>query len=148
MSMDFFLSPFVPPNPKEIAIPHAERLSHKLFEHTQEDETTLAELEALSGALGFLGTRYFIEGTRGLVIPASLGIDEPTEYSSYGGLMCEGELVSYSRVSVGQFIGHGAVRALCLALDKAIILPTFEPVPKSALLHVPVYAIDEIAKVD
>jgi hypothetical protein len=126
MSADFLGSSFVPPNPKEIAIPHAEAMSKSGFEHTEADRFMLAELEQVADELNFLGGRYFVECKRSFIFPADTG-DESSivHYYSYFDTILEGELISYSRLSIGQLVGRQAVRALCLTFDKSILLPTF-----------------------
>lgn len=150
MNRDLSLSSFVNPDPKELALPHADKLSRTEFHHSPEDEETLAKLEEISDNLGFIGCRYFVEGSRGLVIPEDV-VEEQTEYVSLNRLSFEGKFFSFSRVSIGQLVGRRAVSALCLVFNEAIILPEFknlrdfEESDRPRLLHVPVYAIDEIS---
>ena len=144
MSLDIYRS--IPQDPKEIAMPYVEGLPRLEFEHTEEDTKVLTEIENISAALGFLGKRYYFEGSRGLAIPADTD-EGVVKYTSYFGLACEAQLLTYSRISIGKFVGHGAVRALCLTFNNAItVLPDFHKVPGSDLLHVPVLAIDEISE--
>jgi hypothetical protein len=147
MSDAFIGYSILPPTPKEIAIPHAEQFSRPDYDHSQDDARILEELEQMAYHLGFLGQRYFVDGTRSFVIPADTD-DADVTYASYYGTMFEGELISYSRISIGRLVGHGAVRALCLTFDKALLLPTFEETQPSELLHIPAFAIDSIARVN
>lgn len=142
---DFFGSSLLPPNPKELALTHADNLSRDAFDHNQEDLRILEELEKMSEDLDFLGHRYFVEGTRSFVVPVD--VEEPqTTFDSYYDVMFEGQLISYSRLSIGKLIGHQSVRALCLTFDKALVLPSFTEVNESELLHIPAYAIDSIVR--
>jgi hypothetical protein len=146
MSTEFFSDNLLPPNPNEIAIQYATELSRADFEHTPNDAKVLEQLEEISTHLGFLGSRYFVEGTRSFVIPVDT--DEPeVNYASYYGTTFEGVLVSYSRVTIGKIIGHNSVSALCLAFDNAFLLPTFEHTHPAELLHVPAFAINSITRV-
>jgi hypothetical protein len=147
MSADFHEAMAIPTNPKDVALPLADKFSLPNFTRTQEVEQMLKDLEHMSEWLGFLGRRFFVECARSLVIPADTTEDE-VEYHSVHGVMVEGSLVSYSQVSIGNFIGHSTVKALCLTFNDAILLPTFSLVDNSDLLHIPVYAIDSIVQVD
>jgi hypothetical protein len=147
MNNEFRISKFLEPNPKEIALLHAESLSRGQFEHTAQDQKTIDWLEKLSDDLGYLGHRYFVEGACSFIVPIDNDEPEVRYFSTYD-TSFEGELVSYSRLTIGRLIGHSAVSALCLTFDKAFLLPTFHETHSSELLHIPAYAIDFIEQVD
>lgn len=145
LSNEFFSSILIPPRPTELALPYVEKFTNGGFEHTVEEYALLAKLEKMSDALGFIGAKYTIEGGLGFEIPIDYENEKETLYKRYNGLFCVGRFLTYSKVSIGNFVGHGSVEALCLAFDSASIYrDEFYELSEESLLHIPVLAVDSI----
>lgn len=132
----------MPKDPVELARERAQDASYG-FEMTSADLHALAELEAGAEMLGFLHQRYFVEANRGMIFPQTLEREAQVSYTSLpDGVTFEGTLFTYSKVHIGQIIGRGAVRALCLTFEDVILLPYFDKIDDDKLLHVPVLAVN------
>lgn len=117
-------------------------------EHSQADHLTLAELDRAAADLGFLGVKWLVETRRCISLPASFDRTEPVEAISFmDRLLLEGDLVTFSRVTVGKIMdgsqGH-KVDALCLTFEDVTLLPYFDTIPPNHLLHVPVLSVNSI----
>ena len=115
------------------------------FHGNQSDiEEALVEVETTAHKRGYLSKDYFVTTARAFAIPRIT--EEFEETSSWGmeRLSFRGNLVTYSMVKVGHFIGGNAIRAVCLTFDDAVLLPTFDRVRPRDQLHVPVFAVSEI----
>lgn len=135
----------MPNNPIELAKIRAEQPRSDMFDMTLADERTLAELDYGASQLGFLDTQYFVDTNSAFELPAGFDANRPLNIVKYGeGLSFEGTFVTYSKVHIGRLVGGSAVRALCLAFDDVLMLPYFDRVDKSKLLHVPVLAVESI----
>jgi hypothetical protein len=137
----------MPRNPKELAGIRAEEMPMDSFEHRESDARLLAELDYAASQLGFIGQNYFIEANRTLIIPKSWDRSEAVSYTDIFGVIFEAELTTYARVSIGRIVGNRAVRALCLAFDKALLLPYFDYTRDTDMVYVPVLAINSIEPV-
>lgn len=140
------VNPFESPrDPVELAKIRAEALSHDMFDHTVADGHILAELDHAAEVLDLAGRRFFIEAARAFTIPISWDRGSSVPYTQFHGLMLEGEFSTYSRVSIGRLHGSpNTVRALCITLRNALLLPYFETVPDDDLLYIPVLAVGHI----
>lgn len=135
-------------NPVELAAVRAEEraLATNGFEMTPEDEHTLAQLDAAAEMLGFIGSQYFMHSHRALAIPASFEADRDVTHFNFMGLTFEGDFACYSKIHVGRLVGGTSIRALCLTFHNVTLLPYFDKMPETDLLHVPVLAVDSIDK--
>lgn len=136
--------PAPPSNPAELAEIRAQQSVDQAFDITIADQQLLAELDHGAEELGFLGQSYFVEATRALVVPATFQADQPVTYHSFFGLSFEGTFATYGKVHIGQLIGAGAVRAICLAFPKATLLPYFDDLDPQDILYVPALAVASI----
>ncbi len=137
----------MPANPVELAELRAQQSfssSNNDFTMAPADQRLLAELDFAADELGFIGQSYFVQAARGLVIPKSFDASEDLTYTSITDVMLEGSFATFSKVHVGKIIGHGTVRAVCLAFDGALLVPQFVRVDPDELLFVPVLAVDTI----
>ncbi len=135
-----------PDNPLEIAKPFAEQVgSREIFGALPDEETLLVSLDEISTIAQTEGS-YFVETGRALSIPASFDAAEPVELINFFDLTFEGPFTSFSIVHVGKIVGAFSVRALCLAFEEATLLPYFDSIPSDHLLHVPVLAVESIAR--
>lgn len=138
---------FTPPqDPVQLAAACAEQLTSFDFEVDTATRTLIDGLEFSAESLGFLGTQYFIHANTAFAVPADYDNSGPVTYLHFSeGLLFEGTFASYSHISVGRIIGAGAVRAICLMFDRALVFPYFDTMPDTDLLHVPVLAVDSIS---
>lgn len=84
----------------------------------------------------------------GYVIPKSFEADEDIIPHKFDGLYVEGKLACYSRLSIGKFLGHGAVRAICMTFDQGtLVIPEFTELEEDDLLLIPVLSVQEISRV-
>jgi hypothetical protein len=133
-------------NPAELALPYAEEvvLSGYLDDfdtvHATERKR-LEELEIQAAAAHMLGRQYFVSSGRSVILPAELEHDEIAQFESTDGIDFSGRLISFSTVRVGRIIGSNAVRALCLAFDNVTLMPFFEKIDDTKLLHAPAFAV-------
>jgi hypothetical protein len=137
-----------PSDPAQLAEIKAEQLSGSGFYIDEKDERILAELDHAANQLDFLDSSYFINANSALIIPKSWDRNQRVTYSRLGDILFEGKLTCYSRVSIGRLIGQGAVRALCLSFDKAMLISYFDEIAEEDMLHVPVLAINDITQVE
>jgi hypothetical protein len=135
-----------PSNPAELAEIRAQQSTDQSFDMTKADLQLLAELDHGAEQLGFLGQSYFVEANRALVVPASFEATELATYRSYFGLAFEGTFATYGKVHIGQLIGTGAIRAICLAFPRATLLPYFDDLDPQDILYVPALAVASIER--
>jgi len=131
---------------KELAEIRAQQASTGGFYHDAADEQMLAELDFAADELKFFDQTYLFETNAGLVIPKSWDDNEGVDHRRLDGLYFEATPTCYSRVSIGRIIGHGTVRALCVAFDEASLLSHCDRLDGQEMLHVPVLAINDIAR--
>jgi hypothetical protein len=135
----------LPSDPVELAAKRAEENAFgDDFEMSDGDRSLLAELDHGAEQLGFHDQTYFLQAHRAVVVPVSFEADDPVTYINFNGISVEGTFTTYSKVHIGRLVGGNAVRALCLTLCNVTLLPFFDTLPESDLLHVPVLAVAEI----
>lgn len=145
---------FVPGTPAELAKPLAEQLIVRgeldgFTTASQAEQDRLIELEKIADDLHMLGRQYIVHSHRSLIIPKSFDADDP-EVSCINfnnGVDFSGRLVTYSTVRVGKLLGGTSIRALCLTFENATLLPYFDRVDDSELLHTPVFAVADMDQV-
>ena len=136
-----------PRDPVELARIRAEEAWYVEMDHTIRDRTTLIELDHAAEYLEFHGSRYVIEAGRSLVIPNEWEDGENVEYLEFPNVVVEGVFITYGLVSVGQLINSpNNVRALCLAMKSAILLPYFARVEECAILYIPILGVNSIER--
>lgn len=121
-------------------------------EATTRNITDTERLESLDQAaidLGIKDSRYWIEATRAVALPAELYFESDEEVSivDFTKLSFEGIFACFARVRVGRIIGPSEVNpisALCLAFSSGTFVSTMENLDDNDILYVPVLAIDEI----
>jgi len=134
-----------PRDPIELSIIRAEDVPLQAFDHTVTDERLLAELDFAARELELHGKRYYIESNRAFLLPVESDAGTKLTYTEFYGLTFEGEFSTYSRISIGRLLGSPhTVRALCIAVGSALLLPYFDNIPEDSLLHVPVLAVNHI----
>lgn len=135
-------------NPADIARPYAEAIvSNRELEVKTEQKALLVLLDHEAEASQAAGT-YFVEASRALSIPTSFEADESVNLFDYYGLSFEAPFTTFSIVHVGRIVGFNSVRALCVAFDKALLLPYFDHIPDDHLLHVPVLAVESMERTE
>lgn len=134
-----------PSNPVELASIRAEESMSQEFGMSDHDQHLLAELDFGADQLGFHDQNYFVQAFSAFVLPASFEADEPLRYHNFTGLTLEGRFATFSKIHIGRIVGVGAVRAVCLTFKDVTLLPYFDTLPESDLLHVPVLAVSEIS---
>lgn len=134
----------LPANPVELASIRAEQSTSQGFDMLVDEVRIIAELDHEADRLGFIDQRYFADSFRGFVIPGSFDADEIVSYTSIFGFQFEGDFRCFSKVHIGRLVGNQAVRAICMTFTGALILPTFERLEETELLHVPVLAVSSI----
>ncbi len=133
-------------NPAELAKPFAEHVSSRTVFGTQPDEALLlAQLDTLATEIKAEGN-YFVQTGRALSIPAFFEKDEEVGLIDFYGLSFEGPFRTYSIIHVGKLVGQASVRALCLSFSEATLLPYLYSLPSDHILHVPVLAVEDIAR--
>ena len=133
-------------SPVEIAKPFAESIGMGSdFNHEFHKNITLSYLDQTADDLGVLGNTYFTETNKAFSIPASFDADKEVSTIDFNKITFEGPYVCHSLVQIGR-IGNYSVRALCLSFSEATLLPYFDQIPESHILHVPVLAIDDMIK--
>jgi len=137
----------VPSDPVALALPVAEaKFTDPSFIGSPEDMKDLARLDRMAGLAGLV-CGWVLDARRGFITPAEFGSDEEISVFDLNGLYFEGTFGCYSRLSVGQDVGEGAIRALCLTFAKGILIkPNFVELEEGDLLHVPVLAVDDIKR--
>lgn len=137
----------IPTDPVVLASPLAElRFTDTSFEGSPDDIRDLIELDRMADDSGLLGA-WTVEAFRGFVTPASFDADLPVTRWVLDSLFFEGDFACYSRLSIGRFMGQGAVRALCLTFGKGtLVSPVFVPLDDVDLLHIPVLSVKSIAR--
>jgi hypothetical protein len=137
-----------PEDPRELAQNRAHELCGPDFDHNQTDNHVLAELDYAAQQCNFLESTYFLSVYSAFIIPRQWDAQDSVTYVRLPELQLEGKLACYSKVSIGRLVGRGSVRALCLTFQEALLLPFFDRVESSDLLHVPVLAISNIVQTD
>ena len=137
----------VPRDPVALASPIAETgFTDTSFAGSRDDVRDLVQLDEMADSAGLRGG-WFVEASRGFITPASFDADEEVQFSVFDGLYFEGDFSCYSRLSIGQFVGRGAVRALCLTFGSGMLVtPTFASLDSSDLLHIPVLSVRTIVR--
>ncbi len=137
----------IPKDPVALATPVAEtKFLDSSFEGSREDDRDLVELDRMADSSGLWGG-WFVEASCGFITPASFDANVQVNYCALDGLYFEGNLACYSRLSIGRFVGHGAVRALCLTFGSGLLVsPSFVPLDSRDLLHIPILAVDRIER--
>jgi hypothetical protein len=134
-----------PSNPVELASIRAEASVSQAFGMSSSDERLLAELDFGADQLGFHNQNYFVQTFSAFAVPVAFEAGEPLRYHSFMGLALEGRFATFSKIHIGRIVGAGAVRAVCLTFTDVTLLPYFDTLPESDLLHVPVLAVSEIS---
>jgi len=134
-----------PRDPIELSRFRADAVSPQAFDHTTADDQLLAELDFAAGELDMHGKKYFVESSRAFLLPVKIDRDRGVSYTEFYGLTFEGVFTTYSRLSIGRLIGSpNTVRALCMAVGEATLLPYFDNIPDGSMLHIPVLAVNHI----
>ena len=136
-------------NPAELALPYAEEVVVRGYldnfdEVDVAEHQRLEELEIQAIAAQMLGHQYFVSSGRSIILPAEMEHDEIAQFEAADGVDFPGRLFSFSTVRVGRLIGGNAVRALCLTFDNVTLMPYFEKIDESKLLHTPAFAVRDI----
>lgn len=139
------MSFLVPRDPFELAAPFAEhRFGGSDFSERPVDSADLVQLDGMAEKLGLFGT-YFVDSGRAMITPVSFNAEDEVNYVLFGGgLSFEGKFATYSYVQIGRIIGGGAVRALCATFSTATLMPYFDQLPQTDLLHVPILAAESV----
>ena len=136
-------------NPADLARPYAEAMGFggEFGAVTDKEEALLVRLEHEAAASQTIGT-YFVEANRALSIPVSFEADGPVNFIDFFNLAFEAPFTTFSVVQVGRIVGFNSVRALCVAFNKAFLLPYFDHIPNDHLLHVPVLAVESMERTE
>ncbi len=136
----------IPRNPVELAL-GTEQSMEVSFDMSRQDEQVVAQLDFVAEGLGFLDQRYFLRANTGFQVPLSFDRDQPVTMTQFDtGVTAEATLATYAKLHIGQIIGFGAVRALCLCFPEGIVLNNFTAIPEGHALFVPVLAVSEISQ--
>jgi hypothetical protein len=142
-------------NPAAIAEPsvHQLMLDSNMGESTRAvEEYTICGLEKIADSLDLLEERYYVKASRGVQLPVWFGREDgATRFKDYvGPLRFEGELITYGIVNVDQVIGGYALHNMvCLAFkDIMMALPRIKRTPDDELMYVPIFAVDDMQRMD
>lgn len=148
----------LPSNPVALAESDAERVFFQDDSFSSlvqnEDAGMISRLSVDAQTLGFIDRTYFMETTRGLVIPRSFGPYEKTSMIDLSRLAFEGVFRGYAKLATDRLVafdGSGArkdIRALCLEFDDVTLLPYFDKLSLDRLLCVPILAAVSIERTD
>lgn len=133
-------------NPAEIAEPFALKNFASLeFEHPVEYKDSLRELTELS-EIGQMFRTWQLGASLGFVIPKEFDEHDTVSYHRLEDLYFEGELDSYSAISIGKLVDYGAVRALCMTFESGMfVLPAMVEIEPEDRLHVPIMAVTNMS---
>jgi hypothetical protein len=138
-------------NPVDLAMTRADVVMSQAadFDVTRAEKDALVELDEIAAEAGFHETAYVIESSNAFAISVSFDRDEPVSLQHFeSGLFFEGRLSCFSIVKIGRLaIGDEElrIRSLCLTFGSVTLLPFFDRIDDTQLLHVPVHAVTHIS---
>ena len=134
-------------DPVELAMTMAVHgFKNQEFDETQQDVKDLIVLDYMAEKAGLMG-EWTISATRAFLTPAEFEADSDVVIQVFNRLNFKGEFGCYSRVAVGRLVGRRSVRALCMTFGEGIIIsPSIEELDEGMLLHVPIFATDEVSR--
>lgn len=118
------------------------------FENSLIEEKVLVELDDICTKAAINNQRYFTSTNKAFALPVSFSYSEKVSYQEFQRLDFEAVFVTYSIIKIGRLIDNRSVRALCVTFDDSLLLPYFDRLDDSHLLHVPVLAISEMVNTD